>query len=406
MSKTHKEEFAAELAERIATRLREGGLRLGCYDSAGNFSWWAKHTPEDIAAWLIDGWSVDKGRPSSCDHPLYEGPDMVRFKIRTPARELNDAEKAAAQAVTDRYRWVHGHDQSSPPPESVTFVELLRQQVWWDHGTKLADLTPGERLRAMKALESVATKLHRASAFRFAGCPDEGLVEQFLDEDPAEWLKTEPLVQKLAELIKADGKRPCLFRWGGPVDHVDEDQVEDTCSMAGDYRHQCNRKHDHRKPHRCMLCRAEQSRTPLDTPPSADTKLSDLLDQGIWWVTKKGEQIKLVDMEPSHRANSLAYLKRNADRLVSQAYGGYMADAPDFVQSAFERADSWATLSETPLVKNLALLVAQDAAVKALFPPPSPSTGKTVNEETVARFMNLGATERMGLNDNREGESR
>lgn len=332
-----KEQLLDELTSKLETYFRDNNYNPDSYSTAG------------ILGAITEDWSVEKGRPSGCDHPLYEGPDMVRFKIRTKPRELNDAEKAKKQAISDHYAWIHRSDHSTHPPETVSFVDLLRQTVWFDSKTKLADMTPGERLRARKFLLANAGKMHRAAVIRYAGCPDDGVMERFLDEDPKTWLAGEPLVKRLNELIKADEKRPCEFRWDSDPERLP------------DHTHQCGRKHRHRKPHRCGLCHAQQDRTIEDTPPPADAKMSDLLEQNVWWVTRKGEQIKLADMEPSHRANTLAYLKRNARKVVDAAYSVYVADAPDEVQRAFEQGDPWVTLAESPLVSRLLALVDGDA---------------------------------------------
>lgn len=362
MGSKHKEELTAELQRALVAHLCENSLVIARHDDKGDFVETQRGAESllleragGVVAKLMADWSVEKGSPSSHDHPLYDGPDMVRFKIRTKPRELNEAELAEKAARSAHYDWIWGKDHSTPPPESVQFIDLLRQTVWFDSKTKLADMTPGERLRSRKFLLANAGKIHHVAAIRFAGCPDDGLVEQFLDEDPKQWIAGEPLFQQLEELIKLDEKRPCDFRWG------DQEGVGDEpCAMSGDYRHQCGRKRDHKKPHRCRVCQNERGRTVQDTPPPADAKMSDLLDQNVWWVTRKGEQIKLDDMEPSHRANTLAYLQRNARKIVDGAYGGYMADAPEHVQRAFEQGDPWVTLSESPLVSRLSVLVSGD----------------------------------------------
>lgn len=367
MSGKDKDEFAAELAERLANVVLASKMRIVELDSAGRFASDELTSVQstiaftgDIVAQLIADWSVEKGRPSSHDHPLYEGPDMIRFKIRTKPRELNEAELAEKAKRSERFDWTRS-DFSTPPPETIGFVDLLRQTVWMDSETKLVDMTPGERLRWRKALMGLARKIHTAAAIRLAGCPDDGVVDRFHDLNPKEWLAGEPLVQRLDELIKADEKRPCGHRWGGYDGTVDEEQIQDTCSLSGDYRHQCNRKQHHGKQHRCMFCQIEQGRTAQDTPPPADTSIADLLEQDVWWVTRKGEVLKLDDMEPSHRAHTLAYLQRNADSIMGRAVGRYITeDAPDQVKVAFAKTSYADMLADTPLVKRLTVLVSGD----------------------------------------------
>jgi hypothetical protein len=370
MGKTAKEEFQRDLRFALTQHLRANDLVLAKRDLDGTALSGFDETEDtaiealtervdSIVAALTADWSVEKGSPSSHDHPLYEGPDMVRFKIRTKPRELNEAELAEKTERSARYGWIRS-DLSTPPPQGVPFSELLRQTIWWDHTTKIDDLAPGERLRNRKFLLANAGKMHRAAAIQLAGCPDDGVVEHFLDEDPKQWLRGEPLFKRLEELIELDEKRPCGFRWGAPVDYVDEDQIEDSCSMSGDYRHQCGRKHSHKKPHRCLLCQVERDRTSEDTPLAADTKLADVLEQNVWWVTRDGKVLKLVDMEPSHRKHTLAYLKRNATQIADNLVAPYLHDAPDHVVNAAQHLDGWEYLTELPLVKRLAELVAAD----------------------------------------------
>lgn len=366
MSGKDKDEFRRELTFALLTYLRANDLVFAKRDLDGHaVSGFAED--EDAATDalvertrvivenLTADWSVDKGSPSSHDHPLYDGPEMVRFKIRTKPRELNAAELAEKAKWSAHFDWTRS-DFSTPPPETIGFVDLLRQTVWFNSTTKLDDMAPGERLRTRKFLLANAGKMHRAAAIRLAGCPDDGVVERFLDEDPKQWLAGEPLMKRLDELIELDGKRPCGHRWG------DQEGVGDEpCSMSGDYRHQCDRRRSHKKPHRCLFCQVEQGRTIQDTPPSADTSIADLLDQNVWWVTRKGEVLKLVDMKPSHRAHTLAYLQRNADQIMHNAVGRYMTeDAPDQVKVAFLKTSYADMLADTQLVQRLTVLVSGD----------------------------------------------
>lgn len=365
MGKTHKEEFQHELKLALLALLSEGNAVIALRDLNGDAFAEDEQAAtavlmkriESIVENLTADWNVNKGAPSGTEHPLYDGPDLVHFTISTPARELNDAEKAAKQKSFDRWRWIHGDDHSTPPPADVSVFDLLRQKVWWDNERKLTDLTPGLRLRALKYFKANAEQMRNLAPIRYVSCPDDGVFEGFMDGDAWEtFLSGEPQVVELLRLIELDRKRPCGFCWG------DREGVGDEpCLMSGDHRHHCGRKHSHGKPHSCSFCRAKRDRTAEDTPPPADSKLSDLLDQSVWWVTRKGEVLKLVDMEPSHRAHALAYLKRNADQIMHNVVGRYMTeDAPDDVKVAFMKTSYADMLADTPLVKWLTVLVSGD----------------------------------------------
>lgn len=107
------------------------------------------------------------------------------------------------------------------------------------------------------------------------------------------------------------------------------------------------------------------------TAPPVTIGLEDLLDQSRWWVTKDKQAMRLRDMTPSHRANLLALLERNALAWHDAINMHYMLNAPDDVWHEFERelarpdearrkaARKW--LRGKPLVKRLRKLVKADA---------------------------------------------
>lgn len=97
------------------------------------------------------------------------------------------------------------------------------------------------------------------------------------------------------------------------------------------------------------------------------------LHQDQVWITKDGHELRLADMEPRHRRNVLAMLRRNAARLKYEAMfrmavgprprGDAACDAfDDAFAIQLEQLDGeW--LERRPLVVELARLVAEDEAV-------------------------------------------
>lgn len=107
-----------------------------------------------------------------------------------------------------------------------------------------------------------------------------------------------------------------------------------------------------------------------DEPPDG-IGIAALLEQKRWWVSKDGRRTRVGDMHPRHRANVLAFLRRNAVELhdgVTSAVmlgGGGMFEPPDevvdeWVRSLGDRkaADEW--LDEQPLIRKLRKLVKAD----------------------------------------------
>lgn len=106
------------------------------------------------------------------------------------------------------------------------------------------------------------------------------------------------------------------------------------------------------------------------TEPPVTIGLEDLMDQSRWWVTKDKQVMRLRDMAPSHRANLLALLERNALGWQDAINNRYLLNAPDGVWEEFERelaqpdevrrkaARKW--LHSKPLVKKLRKLVKAD----------------------------------------------
>lgn len=198
-----------------------------------------------------------------------------------------------------------------------------------------------------------------------------------------------------------------------------------------------------------------------ESPPPDGTAIGTLLNYEVWWLTKDKRVIRIAEMEPSHRANLLRLMLRNADAWKEVELHRFLAQgAPDDVTSSAEYLTGKNWLAEKPLFQALRKLVLIDqvganacliewsddkpvgcltgadghvcaldaghkkrcscrcgarpaktstAAERAraarqqalvnemlpqLFPEPSPSTGKTVQQETVQRFMDLGAARR------------
>lgn len=107
----------------------------------------------------------------------------------------------------------------------------------------------------------------------------------------------------------------------------------------------------------------------VPTYSSKRMDLFDLLDQDKVWQTKTGEVVRLKDMTPSHRENTLRLLLRGAQsykvsyefRLLSWAPSGDMAcDDWDAIVDELSAKDSVVWLSEFPLVQKLQKLVAKD----------------------------------------------
>lgn len=95
-----------------------------------------------------------------------------------------------------------------------------------------------------------------------------------------------------------------------------------------------------------------------DTPPPASVTIFDLLDQGVWWRTGAGVNLRLVDMTPPHRSNLLEFMKRNAMRWhVGEVMGfpDFFGDAPDEV---LEPSSEW--LKRQELYQALKKLVKKD----------------------------------------------
>jgi hypothetical protein len=98
--------------------------------------------------------------------------------------------------------------------------------------------------------------------------------------------------------------------------------------------------------------------------------MSVLLQQSRLWITKDGRELRLEEMEPSHRDNLLAYLRRRAKTLhfcSAGLLGVPMPDidtmAYDMVSDALDREiymDPAEWLEEQPLVIRLVQLAGED----------------------------------------------
>lgn len=98
----------------------------------------------------------------------------------------------------------------------------------------------------------------------------------------------------------------------------------------------------------------------------------DTLEQDEFWITRDGRTLRLEEMEPIHRKNTLRLLDRKKVKFniiaFSRDFGGYGPNG-EVAQSVFEREmdqfinqgiDEW--FSALPLVRRLRELIADDNA--------------------------------------------
>ena len=107
-----------------------------------------------------------------------------------------------------------------------------------------------------------------------------------------------------------------------------------------------------------------------------ETKITlDIIEQDEIWITRDGRVLRLEDMEPSHRRNTLRMLERRADSYNILAFRRYFmfplggGPSGDMANDAFDQAmdefieehpRDW--LSKQPLVRRLRALVEDDNA--------------------------------------------
>lgn len=99
----------------------------------------------------------------------------------------------------------------------------------------------------------------------------------------------------------------------------------------------------------------------------------DIIEQDKVWITRDGRVLRLEEMEPTHRRNTLRLLERKKTQLNLIAFWRYFGsvDGPngEVAQSCFEREmdrfiyqdlDEW--FAQQPLICRLRTLVDDDSA--------------------------------------------
>lgn len=88
--------------------------------------------------------------------------------------------------------------------------------------------------------------------------------------------------------------------------------------------------------------------------------ITEILEQTEIWQCADGMPIRLERMEPSHRRNTLAFLRRRAHTLHDHMFWSVFAMAPDdvFEQAITEDPAQW--LERQPFIARLAELVIED----------------------------------------------
>lgn len=99
----------------------------------------------------------------------------------------------------------------------------------------------------------------------------------------------------------------------------------------------------------------------------SELPISVILGQSEWWRTADGMPIKLTTMEPEHRRNTLAFLRRRSESLRTHHWWLLFGEAPDDVVDDAERmleepAEQW--LERLPLIQELARLIRLDESVE------------------------------------------
>jgi len=96
--------------------------------------------------------------------------------------------------------------------------------------------------------------------------------------------------------------------------------------------------------------------------------ITELLQQTEWWQCQDGMPIRLVDMEPSHRFNTLSFLWRRARNLYSHYCWHLTCTAPERALDAAEVNDALMEAPQTwlgrqPLIVELVRLVKIDDSI-------------------------------------------
>jgi hypothetical protein len=105
-----------------------------------------------------------------------------------------------------------------------------------------------------------------------------------------------------------------------------------------------------------------------------ETSLVRRLHQGEMWVAQDGRALPLVDMDPDHRRNLLAWLRRNAKRLKwseemslclgPQPSGDAASDCFDAMLDRLAATPAAEWIEDLPLVARLRELVDADAPAR------------------------------------------
>lgn len=197
-------EFRAELAAALTKALDEAGALVKAGPDA------SPNPIFDAVAMATSDWSVSKGAPKSHEDPLYEGPDMVRFKIYTRPRELNADELAERDRRLARSQWKHGANaHEGAPPEGTSMYDLLEQSEWWvtrdGQKLRLKDMAPSHRTNTLALLRRNVIYLHltHVSSPIFNDAPDS-VINELTEEDSAAWLEKQPLIRRLRNMVEAD----------------------------------------------------------------------------------------------------------------------------------------------------------------------------------------------------------
>lgn len=175
---------------------------------------------------VVRNWQLVNGKPADLELAVrlmtagwratkktrHKGPERF-YEVITPDREPTGPERELDTAREARDEWVYRtHDESVPPPLSVTTRDLLDQKVWWiaaeQRVMRIDDMTPEHRVNLLAHLNKRALGLQMDEWMSglFLGAPDE-VADQAAEETAIHWLHRQPLVRRLKTLIRRDRKQ-------------------------------------------------------------------------------------------------------------------------------------------------------------------------------------------------------
>lgn len=348
--KSDMEQLYGEMAEKLTEHFRRNGMNLARFDSAARFDGWVSTGYDCVRTEILDVLTADW---SASKEMLDLDADGILRDPSAPLRHAGDdydttkARKVIVYELSTGHRDLTEVEQTALDERNARWeAKRARDSAVYKWRLGSSDTPPPDGIRIDELLDQIAWWVTR-----------DGRKVRIAEMEPSHRMNLLNLMRRNAEAWK-DAELNRFLMQGAPDDVTSSAEHLTGMEWLGQQR----------------LYRELRNLVLIDQVGEETCRIEWSDDKPLHCVP--GADGHVCVREPGHK-------KRCVCRCLARPNKDSAA-----TREAVKTRQELRDLKPTPQ---------QQAMIDLMFGKPSPSTGKTVQQETAERFMNLGATERMGL---------